>query len=157
MINSVTADDIRELRSSIHRVLFQSADGTINMGLHFDQPEVEMEQIIWFNILADEMDTSLEKKEGLVSICDDPSTMWSMSCYVEMHRKGFYFAICNFLYNFKIPSLLEYKSMYNFCTWILKRRKYMYALSKKSNFDVLVGWSYSVSMFCYPKSFLKSL
>ena len=96
MKNSELLKDIRQLRGSIHRVLFQSADGTINMGLHFDQPEVEMEQIIWFNILAGEMESSLLKKEGLVSICDKPSTMWSMSCYVEMHREGFEVSFLNF-------------------------------------------------------------
>ena len=66
-MNSGTMPNMRRLRGSIHRVLFQSADGTINMGLHFDQPEVEMEEIIWFNLLAQQMGASLIKKEELVS------------------------------------------------------------------------------------------
>ena len=70
-----------------HRVLFQNEDGNINMGAWFNDPVNEVYDIHWFGVLELEMDTSLIKKEGLISIDDELGT-WS--CFVELHRNGFY-------------------------------------------------------------------
>ena len=79
------------LRGTNHRVLFQNADGNINMGLFFNNPEIEMYDIYWLNRLAVEMERSLNKKEGLILVDEWTKTK---SCYVELHRistmKSFY-------------------------------------------------------------------
>ena len=64
-------------------VLFQNADGNINMGVWFDDPDIEMNDIRWYNILAEKMEESLRKNEGLISIDHECNTK---SCYVELHR-----------------------------------------------------------------------
>ena len=33
-------------------VLFQNADGNINMGVWFDDPDIEMNDIRWYNIFS---------------------------------------------------------------------------------------------------------
>ena len=66
-------------------VLFQNADGDINMGVWFDDPDIEMEDIFWYNLLAKQIDVSLLKDEGLVSIDQEYNTK---SCYVELHRNN---------------------------------------------------------------------
>ena len=66
-------------------VLFQNADGNINLGVWFDDPDIEMDDIYWYNILAKEMEDSLRKYEGLISTEKKLNTK---SCYVELHRNG---------------------------------------------------------------------
>ena len=68
-----------------NRVLFQSADGSINMGLCFNDPDVEIYDIFWFNEVAVEMTRCLIKNEGFISIDEE---LQIRSCYVELHRNG---------------------------------------------------------------------
>ena len=66
-------------------VLFQNADGNINMGAWFNDPDIEMEDICWYNYLAEEIEKSLDKTEGFISVDKKHNTR---SCYVELHRHG---------------------------------------------------------------------
>ena len=68
-----------------HRVLFQNEGGNINMGAWFTDPVNDVYDIHWFQVLELEMDTSVIKNEGLISIDDELGT-WS--CFVELHRNG---------------------------------------------------------------------
>ena len=87
--------DVSELKGSNHRVFFQNAEGNINMGVLFNDPDVEMEDIYWFNALALAIAESLSKNEGLITIesikqLDSTEELKTYSCYVELHRNGFY-------------------------------------------------------------------
>ena len=55
------------------------------MGVWFDDPDIEMEDIYWYNILAKEIKKSLHQNEGLISVDREYKTK---SCYVELHRIG---------------------------------------------------------------------
>ena len=55
-------------------VLFQNADWSINMGVWFDDPDVEMDDIYWYSILANEIRISWIKNEGLISIDQEYNT-----------------------------------------------------------------------------------
>ena len=55
------------------------------MGVWFDDPDIEMEDIYWYNILAMEIKESLRKNERLISVDREYKTE---SCYVELHRNG---------------------------------------------------------------------
>ena len=44
--------DMAALRGTSNRVLFQNVEGNINMGVWFNDPDVEMEDICWYNVLA---------------------------------------------------------------------------------------------------------
>ena len=74
-----------KMKETDHRVLFQSADGNINMGVCFNDPNVKIYDIFWFNEVAKEMALSLIDNEGLISIDEELQTK---SCYVELHRNG---------------------------------------------------------------------
>ena len=71
------------MKGSEHRVLFQNANGTINMGVWFNDPDVQNRDIFWFNVLAREMFKSIHLNEGLISVDDELDIR---SCYVELHR-----------------------------------------------------------------------
>ena len=73
------------MKGSKHRVLFQNADETINMGVIFNDPDLELSDIYWYIILAQLMEKSLAKNEGLITIDRKLNTK---SCYVELHRNG---------------------------------------------------------------------
>ena len=47
--------DMAALRGTSNRVLFQNVEGNINMGVWFNDPDVEMEDICWYNVLAKDM------------------------------------------------------------------------------------------------------
>ena len=70
---------------SKHRVLFQNADDNINMGVIFNDPDLELDDIYWYMVLAEEMGSSLRRGEGLITMDKQLNTK---SCYVELHRKG---------------------------------------------------------------------
>ena len=55
------------------------------MGAWFNDPVNDVYDIHWFGVLELEMDTSMIKNEGLISIDDELGT-WS--CFVELHRNG---------------------------------------------------------------------
>ena len=73
------------LKGSKAGVLFQNAEGNINMGVWFDDPDIEMEDIYWYNLLAMQIKVSLLLNQGLVTIDKEHNTK---SCYVELHRNG---------------------------------------------------------------------
>ena len=70
---------------SKHRVLFQNADNNNNMGVIFNDPDLELDDIYWYRVLAEEMGNLLRKGEGLISVDEQLQTR---SCYVELHRNG---------------------------------------------------------------------
>ena len=55
------------------------------MGLYYNDPDVDMDDIYWYNILSSEMKDSIEANEGLIVFDKESNTH---SCYVELHRKG---------------------------------------------------------------------
>ena len=85
-------NEIPNLKGSNHRVFFQNAEGNINMGVLFDDPDVDMDDISWYNVLGTEIGESLRENEGLISIDEELATY---SCYVELHRNGFDFSVKN--------------------------------------------------------------
>ena len=70
------------LKQSEGSILFQSSDFNINMGVWFNDPDVEMDDIIWYNILALEIFASVPEK-SLISTNEEFGTG---SCYAELHR-----------------------------------------------------------------------
>ena len=86
--------DVPNLKGSHHRVFFQNAEGNINMGVLFNDPDVDLEDIYWFNALAIAIDESLYENEGLISIESikqldiTEKELKTYSCYVELHRNG---------------------------------------------------------------------
>ena len=70
---------------SKHRVLFQNADDSINMGVVFNDPDLELDDIYWYVVLDELMKISLQKNEGLVTV---DQTLNTKSCYVELHRQS---------------------------------------------------------------------
>ena len=81
----LAALDIAAMKTTDHRVLFQNADGSINMGVCLNDPDMKAYDISWLNYLAYEMNESLDKNEGLVFIDNQLQTR---SCYVELQRNG---------------------------------------------------------------------
>ena len=55
------------------------------MGVFFNDPDVDLDEIFWYNQLADTIKESLQQNEGLISIDEELNTR---SCYVELHRIG---------------------------------------------------------------------
>ena len=89
------------MKGSDHRVFFQNVEGNINMGVVFNDPDVELDDIFWYNMLAIEIEDSLIENEGLVTVGsinlhntgqvsgNELSTgreLKTYSCYVELHR-----------------------------------------------------------------------
>ena len=74
-----------KLEGSDHRVLFQNAEGNINLGVFFNDPDVELDEIYWYSAMARAIFDSLHKNEGLISTDEELKTH---SCYVELHREG---------------------------------------------------------------------
>ena len=75
--------EMSELEDSNHRVFFQNAEGNINMGVFFNDPDVELGEIYWYNAMAKEIAETLEKDEELIAVDEELGTH---SCYVELHR-----------------------------------------------------------------------
>ena len=78
-------NEIPSLLNTDNRVLFQNADGNINMGVWFNDPDVTMDDVYLFHNLASHMSNSLNKNEGLIFVDERLNTT---SCYVELHRYG---------------------------------------------------------------------
>ena len=79
-------DDVTKLKGSKHRVLFQNAEGNINMGVYFNDPDVEWSDIYWYNTLAGEIEEYIKMcNNGLISFDEEVE---AYSCCVELHRKG---------------------------------------------------------------------
>ena len=73
------------MKGSKHRVLFQNVDDNINMGVIFNDPDIELYDIYWYIVLAEFMERSLDDNEGLITVDQKLNTK---SCYVELHRNG---------------------------------------------------------------------
>ena len=62
------------------------------MGVLFNDPDLDLEDIYWFNALAFAIGVSFQKNEGLISIESikqlDGTDLKTYSCYVELHRNG---------------------------------------------------------------------
>ena len=78
-------EELDLLKGTNGGVLFQNADRDINMGVWFDDPDIEMNDIYFYNLLAQQMDLSQLLDEGLVTKNKKYNTK---SCYVELHRNG---------------------------------------------------------------------
>ena len=87
-------DEVMEMVGTDHRILFQNAEGNINMGVMFNDPNVELSDFYWYNNLAEQMQECLmtqkcsmgrNKNEELVSYDKKRDIL---SCYVELHRSG---------------------------------------------------------------------
>ena len=83
---SAMISNIAKLKGTNNRVLFQNADGNINMGIWFKDPDIETYEIFWLNALAREMAKSLDRNDGLVTVDEEINIR---SCYVELHRNRF--------------------------------------------------------------------
>ena len=64
------------------------------MGVFFNDPDVELDDIYWYNALAIAMHDSLVKQEGFISVetiklHNTDKELQTYSCYVELHRTGF--------------------------------------------------------------------
>ena len=69
-----------------HRVLLENVDKTIQMGVKFYDPDVELYDIYWYLVLAEQMQKCLlTENKGLITIDRKSNTT---SCYVELHRNG---------------------------------------------------------------------
>lgn len=55
------------------------------MGILFNDPDVDLGDICWYNQLAYEMNEGLPLNKELFSIDEELNTC---SCYVELHRNG---------------------------------------------------------------------
>ena len=55
------------------------------MGVFFNDPDVDLDEIFWYNQLARTIDESLLQNEGLITVDEELKTR---SCYVELHRNG---------------------------------------------------------------------
>ena len=73
------------MKNTTDRVLLQNAGGNINMGLWFNDPDIDIYDICLFNTISTAMEKSLRRKEGLICVDKDLNTK---SCYVELHRNG---------------------------------------------------------------------
>ena len=81
-----STQDISKMKISKNRVFFQNAEGTINMGVVFNDPDLDDSDIYWYRILTCVIHDSLKENEGLISI-DEKLGIYS--CYVELHRNGY--------------------------------------------------------------------
>ena len=57
--NPLFGGDLSKLKGSNHRVFFQNAEGNINMGVLFNDPDIELDEILWFYNLASEITYSI--------------------------------------------------------------------------------------------------
>ena len=60
-------DDIVRLKGANAGILFQNSEGNINMGIWFDDPDIKMNDIFWYNTLTVAMDSSLRKNKGFIN------------------------------------------------------------------------------------------
>ena len=87
--DSVGIDEVMEMRDTNDRVLFQNAEGNINMGVMFNDPNVEVSDLCWYNLLAEQ----LQRMENGELVSRDKKRN-TLSCYVELHRNGLVKYIC---------------------------------------------------------------
>ena len=81
-LHGIRDAEIPMLKKSEASILFQNSDFNINMGVWFNDPDVEMDEIIWYNVLAIHMLIKTADKD-LISTNEEFGTA---SCYAELHR-----------------------------------------------------------------------
>ena len=94
----VGMDEIAEMRDTNDRVLFQNAEGNINMGVFFNDPTIETSDLCWFNILAQQLEDATMRRGDDKELVTRDKKRNTISCYVELHRNGlpkFTMNICN--------------------------------------------------------------
>ena len=113
------------LKDSHHRILFQNASGTINMVQYLNDPNLELEEIALFHILAEIMIHTYKHVKGsqrLIKLQQGRSLFEEdeyMSCYVELHRidyilgKPYY----NLLFTLKNNGLNNQKKPFSWLKW----------------------------------------
>ena len=74
------------MKDTDNGVLFQNADGNINIGVWFNDPDITLEDLCWYNNLALKICYLLDKNEELISL---DNKLKIKSCYAELHRNGF--------------------------------------------------------------------
>ena len=77
-----------EMRDTNDRVLFQNAEGNINMGVFFNDPNVETSDLCWFNLLATQLEEAMMGKEEDKELVTRDKKRNTISCYVKLHRNG---------------------------------------------------------------------
>ena len=55
------------------------------MGVMFNDPDVDLDDIYWYNTLAFQIMGTINEIDGLIVFDEELNTY---SCYVELHRKG---------------------------------------------------------------------
>ena len=55
------------------------------MGVLFNDPDVDLDDICWYNMLSCQIIESMGANEELITFDKESNTP---SCYVELHRKG---------------------------------------------------------------------
>jgi len=81
----VILNNVEELKNTNNGVLFQNTDANINMGVWFDDPDITFDDLCWYNILATQINFSLNKNAGLISVDEHLQTK---SCFAELHSHG---------------------------------------------------------------------
>ena len=86
--------EVMEMKGTSHRVLFQNAEGNINMGVMFDDPNVEISDLLWYNVLAQQLNNGWIYQEENEKTVSYDKKRDILSCYVELHRNGSLKNIC---------------------------------------------------------------
>ena len=87
-------DEVMEMVGTDHRILFQNAEGNINMGVMFDDPNVEISDLLWYNVLAQQLNNGWIYQEENEKTVSYDKKRDILSCYVELHRNGSLKNIC---------------------------------------------------------------
>ena len=75
------------------------------MGVWFNDPDVEMEDICWYNLLAKTIYNTKVENPELISV---DYKLGAISCYVELHRNGIIrLHIFAKIYNNKVTSIIR--------------------------------------------------
>ena len=85
------SDDMDKLMKMVgtkHRVLFQNAEGNINMGVMFNDPNVELGDFYWYNALAEQLEKCLIERRNNEELVSYAKKRGTLSCYVELQRNG---------------------------------------------------------------------
>ena len=87
-------DELMEMVGTNHRVLFQNAEGNINMGVMFNDPNVELGDFYWYNNLAEQLEKCWMERGKNGELVSYDKKRGILSCYVELHRNGLLKSIC---------------------------------------------------------------
>ena len=77
-----------------HRVLFQNAEGNINMQVMFNDPNVELGDFFWYNALAEQLVRCWMERRKNGELASYDKKQGILSCYIKLHRNGLLKYIC---------------------------------------------------------------